>query len=686
MSSLNASTYNPSDLAGLGLHNGSLQIYGKDVNLDLEIYNKTTAGLIFNTNVTNFPVLISALTSLYRDDVFSYPPVCTYAISGQYGFLPRLIYYVFLIFSLILRRHIWLSSAALGYAMSYASVACVHVFALLARYKYKLPNYADPSLEYQPPNEYGDIDLVAIFPILVTGCIMLTPILNWSTTVRNYEAQPVVVYWGFLMFAALIASLTKFSHAQSPFPVYTQVATCELNVTNGCTFDQVTFPNGSWRTTPENVVMRTSLDFYNKCNCNDTCGAIGITGIPFRKGTNLQAFLTSDRTQKIQNGTLFWVFLAINIIFLFFVIAQGILGLIEARWDQAEVRNGIFRFLGGRKRPDNPTFQWKCRYAWAKTTSGTFYLIAVIAAIICPLVFVASIIVNEILVRGFPVGEEMDAVGQWSTWVGAGFVVVAAVISRYNRRWEDAVKDFFRYVFGKAGPKVGLNKGGHTQNNNVIKDIKDVFIQCEIPFVYAWESIAGAWRRLVIEWVDFRHWRNDPFETSVQKPYYWQTQVERDLPRHNPWPRPPPQQKTDSMLEKSTRINVAHTNKASITSSPARSSLTSINITPANDSTLQTHDLEPRASSPTPSELDAHATDNSPFMSPPLASIASQATDITTSPIEPPISSLSIPIQSQTPGVGSSVQDPSDKTNRRKPFERTNTERSGLGKAGRSAN
>ncbi|OCL03462.1 hypothetical protein AOQ84DRAFT_381611 [Glonium stellatum] len=32
---------------------------------------------------------------------------------------------------------------------------------------------------------------------------MLTPILMWSTTVGQHDAQPVVLYWGVLIFAAL---------------------------------------------------------------------------------------------------------------------------------------------------------------------------------------------------------------------------------------------------------------------------------------------------------------------------------------------------------------------------------------------------------------------------------------------------------------------------------------------------
>jgi hypothetical protein len=63
-----------------------------------------------------------------------------------------------------------------------------------------------------------------IYLILVAGCIMLTPILNWSTTVRKHQAGAIIVYWGLLTFAALIATLTKlFTGGFEPFSNYTQL-------------------------------------------------------------------------------------------------------------------------------------------------------------------------------------------------------------------------------------------------------------------------------------------------------------------------------------------------------------------------------------------------------------------------------------------------------------------------------
>ena len=74
----------------------------------------------------------TALDYYFRSDTFSYPAICTYAISGQYGFLNRLLFYLLMIFALVVRKHLWIVSAALGTAMTYAASAAVHAFALLA--------------------------------------------------------------------------------------------------------------------------------------------------------------------------------------------------------------------------------------------------------------------------------------------------------------------------------------------------------------------------------------------------------------------------------------------------------------------------------------------------------------------------------------------------------------------------
>ena len=105
---------------------------GSSGNLNHTLWNGTLGTLSFDPSETDYNVIAATVNELFRPEVFSYNQPCAYAISGQYGFLPRLLYYVLLIFALILRKHTWLSPAALGVAMTYAATSSVHAFALLA--------------------------------------------------------------------------------------------------------------------------------------------------------------------------------------------------------------------------------------------------------------------------------------------------------------------------------------------------------------------------------------------------------------------------------------------------------------------------------------------------------------------------------------------------------------------------
>lgn len=93
--------------------------------------NNAQGILEFDMTTTNISIIGPEIDSLFDPQMFSYPQPCAYAISGQYGFLPRLLYYLLLVISLLLRKHDWLSAGALTGAMTYSASACVHAFALL---------------------------------------------------------------------------------------------------------------------------------------------------------------------------------------------------------------------------------------------------------------------------------------------------------------------------------------------------------------------------------------------------------------------------------------------------------------------------------------------------------------------------------------------------------------------------
>ena len=218
-----------------------------------------------------------------------------------------------------------------------------------------------------------------------------------------------------------------------------------------------------------------------------------------------------------------------NLLILIFVGGQGILGLIEVKFTQAEVRNWMFRLLAGPvPRSERQTFGSKLSYHFAKWVAAGFFMAAIVVATICPLVFASSIIVNEIVTWGYPMGENYDAIGQWSIWVSALFVIIAAIIQKYNHAWLESIQLGFetlrrlmKWTRGKATLRAEATKQERNKHNSAIERTREFFRQLARPFVHVAKSIANSWSRVELEWDDFLHWCKDPVHASSLPPYHW---------------------------------------------------------------------------------------------------------------------------------------------------------------------
>ncbi|RDL29901.1 uncharacterized protein BP5553_10528 [Venustampulla echinocandica] len=431
---------------------------------------------------------VFALAGTLLDPNAHHQPVpCINPLSGQYGKLPRTLFYCLLIFSLIFRRHEWLALAALGTAMTYAAVSAIHLIGLAVR------------------SQFSDPDNFGIFPILSTSGIMLTPILMWSTSVKKHQAQAVIIYWGILVFAAFVYATYGMVRLDVDvlFPVQSLIV---------CT------PTPECSPVPSPV---TAKDF-DRCNCIDFCGVLGDDS-PMRKSGNMVAGLPTESALAAQT-TGFNNLYIINYLALVFIFVNGIVGIIGSRFSQEQVRNTIFRFLnadrrklvsklfGGQRKnellarfglqnPDvSPTTWSKWRYVLAKGIATFFYLTAVSLTILCPIVFVTNIIVNEVAIGMFPVGERSDAVGAWGAWAGALLVLFAAVVDKYSKAWMDSILLALEGAWiivkyskdDRAGKKPTISK--RVEERNMGRRIIAFFGVVVSPFVHSWYSTRrGFW-------------------------------------------------------------------------------------------------------------------------------------------------------------------------------------------------
>lgn len=112
---------------------------------------------------------------------------CVYPMSGQYGFLPRLLFYCCLILASTTRRSGWFTSIVLGLAMSYSATAFVHFIVIYATHGGNPPIL--------------DLDLLSL-DLLAAVSVSMCPAL----CVLHYQrymslaVKVVVQCWWFIMF------------------------------------------------------------------------------------------------------------------------------------------------------------------------------------------------------------------------------------------------------------------------------------------------------------------------------------------------------------------------------------------------------------------------------------------------------------------------------------------------------
>ena len=135
-----------------------------------------------------------------------------------------------------------------------------------------------------------------------------------------------------------------------------------------------------------------------------------------RNNQGVSALLISNTVGKLLDSPLVFRIYSANSLFLIWIIAQGILGIIENQWTQVRVRNRTFRiFAGTTPLEQRATFVSRLRYYFGKTISGFFFVAAIACALVCPFIFVSSVVVNEFVTWGYPVSESEDAIGQVSS-------------------------------------------------------------------------------------------------------------------------------------------------------------------------------------------------------------------------------------------------------------------------------
>ncbi len=474
--------------------------------------NANGTELVYNSSSYNLTQIQHVVQRTLSENGYEMRVFCIYPLSGQYGPLPRVLYYVLLLAGLLWRGHPWIAVVYLGVAMSYSAATAVHAFALIARYRWR--TYPDdvPTAQMSA-SEVGDVDIMPVWAILSTAGIMLTPLLNWSSTVHHSRRKAVLLAWGALIFIALVAIFPAGIRARSIYMVQT-TTTCYPN-------SSFKFPDGSDYCDPDDswlqdVAFTSYRNYWRRCRCRDTCGEVSNTNAPYREDTTMMPFQITSRAKWIVNPEYVGV-AYFNIFALIFVIVQGTLGLVQARWTQGTVRNLIFkRLYGQHPSPAPDSVRHRLRFHSAKWTALLIYTFAVFMSICCPPLFIINLVVSELGLVNWPRAEPFRAVGQWAPAVSAVFVLVAALIQQYEELAIKWIRRGCRHFYMRLS-RSRARREAAPPLPGVGQVVRFTAGQLFLPFHGIYLQLVDGRRRLVQEWREIRDWYKDPVGQSVRR-------------------------------------------------------------------------------------------------------------------------------------------------------------------------
>ncbi|EMR65272.1 hypothetical protein UCREL1_7746 [Eutypa lata UCREL1] len=421
---------------------------------ELTIFPNDTTVLSFNSSGLVLDLALPIFTQILDADRELFPISCTYALSGQYDHLPRVLFYVLIVFAFLFRHRTTIAKAALGVVMSYSATACIHLFVLMGFYRFGLPDTIGHDVE--DATAYGDVDIFGIAPVVTVSAIVLIPILTWSESFKGNRGKAIIVYWSILIFVCLAVicyyAITfgegwYFNRIQS-------VASCKKDCPRPGSLETVGFP--LW-----------NIDDYNSddCDCVDFCGLISPEA-PLREKQGMVPILYygpalkhycdgNDSLCLGQSDSAHNLLLGVISLW-FFSLFLGLVAFLGVNSSSESVRNMIFRltnatfrdvitaiFKGSRQQtilkkmrlqnPHDPhTFYRRLRRLFAKSVATLYYGLAFVGLLFSPVLFVVSITAVELFIGSLPTSERSDAIGSWAPWVAAMMVLLSSAIMHLN--------------------------------------------------------------------------------------------------------------------------------------------------------------------------------------------------------------------------------------------------------------
>jgi hypothetical protein len=332
---------------------------------------------------------------------------CVYAISGAYGQLNRLLYYVTLGFAIFGRRREWLIIGALVTAMTYAGTTAIHQITLVTS---KEPVY--------------DLDILGAWAVLSSGALAYIAMIHWSSSLRDTDARLIFLLWGLLLGVALIFGRTEifstpladpepacYSENGDRLLVYPiELAGSQFN----CTYRCFSHPTIMRQASEVMAVPRSVLENYW------TDLSVVLVG-PIQAAA--YAALAWDSMQHTPSRMC-------TLLVMKYLKPQNNERLVRFIHDASMERSYGGYFV---------LFSWTWHMRWSRlkvilvTLVIPWYILGLLIDLFALPLLVVNIVLNELSLMkpNLPVNEANYAIGQWGPIVAAAMVVIATIMNRY---------------------------------------------------------------------------------------------------------------------------------------------------------------------------------------------------------------------------------------------------------------
>ena len=192
-----------------------------------------------------------------------------------------------------------------------------------------------------------------------------------------------------------------------------------------------------------------TAEFILENNCADPCTASNPSdgGALFRSNKDLELPSTNQVNTLLRTGhsraqhrrqAIFDKYLTIALFIFPYIILQGIWTALFGRRSPHQIRDSVYLRICELKVGHTDRGNQR-RQRIAQVLGTLTYISALIIAVLCPILFILSIIVNELNLSDLPQGETYSHIGQWSPWAATAQILIAVAISLFHRDMEDGL-------------------------------------------------------------------------------------------------------------------------------------------------------------------------------------------------------------------------------------------------------